>query len=101
MDAAEHIEALITTGFMLAHMRKFPKRYDSWAHDVGAAPSVGFNCEYLDKLKVPWSQQNVALQFINAGNDAEVWDCFYRNQFKDLAKRILAGTPWPDILRKD
>ena len=53
--------------------------------------SIRIVFEELDKLEVPWSVQNRALDFINDIDQRKVIDCLYRNSFEKLAEQILAG----------
>ena len=93
--AVGHLEALINIGHINAHQNKFPHRYET---KEDFKKSIAFHCGELDRLEIPWTTQNEALQFYNEGSKARTWTTFYSNGFKLLAKQIFYGYTFRDLI---
>ena len=98
-QAEQHLEAFISIGFGKAHDFRFPNRRVDGLVRRDEKSLVGWHMECLDKLGVTWSTQNNALMFINEHDTERTWNCFYRNSFQSLARRILEGSTYFELTR--
>lgn len=94
--AIGHLEHLL----IVAHAVGMKKR-QQWEHGIDVTASVNFDCKALDNLNVSFNVQNQALQFLNeAGENKEVWNCFYRRSKTYIAGLIFDGMHFNDIVKE-
>ena len=99
-NAQDHIEMIINLGFGKAYDLHFPHRNPDALIKRDRRPIVAHHCAVLDSLGVSWGVQNQALMFLNEAASPRTWDCFYRNSFQTMAKKILDGTTFSDLRNK-
>lgn len=100
MKAVHHIESIINIGHMKAHNKRFPNRNKYLDMDkIGV--DIHWHCTELDKMGIPWSTQNNALQFVNNGYENDVWACLYKHSFLHIAQCLLEGTTFNEMVKGD
>lgn len=103
MKPENHIESLILIGFGKAYEKRFPNRIIH-GKKLNEVENIQWHLNCLDELHISWSIQNNALMFINDGNDGneqKVWECFYKQSFSDMAKAILSGKTFNEIIKEE